>query len=222
APAARPFPRQRERWRRAAQRVEEVELEAPLDVGAAHAERRVSCAAAAAVEAAEQIVEVVEVEALGARRRAAARSTASEARLEALLRLARALRVEAPFERHLAEFVVVATLLGIREHVVGARDLLEAVLGGLVAGIHVRVVLARELAIGSAQRVGIGIARDAEDLVEVARGLSHRRLRASSCASGRRSHRTLLVSRVRTRARRLGAWCPRGARAARSARPPRS
>ena len=54
-----------------------------------------------------------------------------------------------------ADEVVVLALLGIGEGLVGDRDLLEAVLGRLVAGVAVRVVLARELAVGLLD-VGLG------------------------------------------------------------------
>ena len=44
--------------------------------------------------------------------------------------------------------VVLLALLGIAEHVVCLRDLLEAGLGLLVVGVAVRVVFARQLAVG--------------------------------------------------------------------------
>src|SRR6185369_15302806 len=47
-----------------------------------------------------------------------------------------------------AEAVVLLALLGVREQVVRALDLLEPLLGRGVTGIAVRVVLARELAVG--------------------------------------------------------------------------
>src|SRR5207248_2023598 len=46
-----------------------------------------------------------------------------------------------------AAAVVLLALLGIREHIVGLRDLLEALLRSLVARVAVRVVLARQLAV---------------------------------------------------------------------------
>src|SRR5690606_20232671 len=49
------------------------------------------------------------------------------------------------FERVAAE-VDDASLLGIRQHLVGGRDLLETLLRRLV-GVHIRVVLARQLAV---------------------------------------------------------------------------
>ena len=46
-----------------------------------------------------------------------------------------------------AQFVVLAALVRVAEHLVGLVDLLEARLGGLVARVDVRVDLARELAV---------------------------------------------------------------------------
>ena len=46
---------------------------------------------------------------------------------------------------HLADLVVLLALLGVAEHVVRGGDLLEALLGVLVAGVRVGVVLLREL-----------------------------------------------------------------------------
>ena len=46
-----------------------------------------------------------------------------------------------------AELVVLLALLGVAEHLVGLVDLLELRLGGLVAGVHVGMVLAGELAV---------------------------------------------------------------------------
>src|SRR5205823_3836857 len=72
-----------------------------------------------------------------------------------------------------AEGVVLLPLLGIREQVVRALDLLEPLLGGRVAGVAVRVVLARELAVGLLDLLGARVLRDAEDLVWVTRLRSH-------------------------------------------------
>ena len=49
---------------------------------------------------------------------------------------------------HLADLVVLLALLGVAEHVVRGRDLLEALLGVLVAGVGVGVELLGELAVG--------------------------------------------------------------------------
>src|SRR5436190_10830226 len=66
-----------------------------------------------------------------------------------------------------AEGVVLLPLLGIREQVVRALNLLEPLLGGRVAGVAVRVVRARELAVGLLDLLGARVLRDAEDLVRV-------------------------------------------------------
>ena len=69
-----------------------------------------------------------------------------------------------------AAAVVLLALVGVAEDVVGRRDLLEALLGLLVARVAVRVVLARELAVGLLDLVRRRLLVDAEDLVEVALG----------------------------------------------------
>src|ERR1035438_2755244 len=73
-----------------------------------------------------------------------------------------------------AELVVHGTLLGVAEHVVGFLDVLEAVLGGLVTGVEVRVVFASELAIGLADLLRVGFARYAEGFVVIVLGRRHR------------------------------------------------
>ena len=65
--------------------------------------------------------------------------------------------------------VVLLALLGVRERVVGALDLLEALLGRRVVGVAVGVVLARELAVRLLDLVVRRLPVDAEHLVEVAR-----------------------------------------------------
>ena len=67
-----------------------------------------------------------------------------------------------------AAAVVALALLRIAEHVVGLGDLLEALLGAGVL-VRVRVVLARELAVGLLDLVLRGLAVDAQRLVVVAR-----------------------------------------------------
>jgi hypothetical protein len=47
-------------------------------------------------------------------------------------------------------FVVLPPLAGVREDLVGVLDLLEALLGGVVARVSVWVVIAHESAVGSA------------------------------------------------------------------------
>src|SRR4029450_7318075 len=53
-----------------------------------------------------------------------------------------------PLERGVPEAIVGGAALALAQHLVGLPDLLEALLGGLVAWILVRVILERELAIG--------------------------------------------------------------------------
>jgi hypothetical protein len=76
--------------------------------------------------------------------------------------------------------VVLATLLGVGEDGEGLGDLLEPLLGCLVAGVHVRVVLARELAVGRLDLLVVGGARNAQDLVIVLLG-GHGRTIGSEC-----------------------------------------
>ena len=66
-----------------------------------------------------------------------------------------------------ADLVVLLALLRIREDVVGALDLLEALLGRLVARVLVRVVLPRELPVGLLDLVRRGVLLDAQHLIEV-------------------------------------------------------
>ena len=58
---------------------------------------------------------------------------------------------------------------GVREHVVRALHLLEALLGAVVAGVAIRVVLARELAVRLLDVVVGRVLRHAEHLVRVTR-----------------------------------------------------
>jgi hypothetical protein len=81
-------------------------------------------------------------------------------------------RVEASARRSaahsgLAQQVVLLALLGIRQHLVGLCDLLEALLGTRIVGVLVGVRLAHELAVGLLDLVGGRIAGDAERLVMV-------------------------------------------------------
>ena len=66
--------------------------------------------------------------------------------------------------------VVGRTLLGVAQHLVGVRHLLEHLLGLLVAGVLVRVVLHRLFAVGLLQGVGIDALLDAEQFVVVVLG----------------------------------------------------
>ena len=81
-----------------------------------------------------------------------------------------------------AEAVVRLPLLGVGEDVVRRLHLLEALLGGLVALVRVRVVLARELPVRLLDLVGRGALLDAERVVE---RLRHR-LRAPRACRRRR------------------------------------
>src|SRR5262249_46020838 len=63
--------------------------------------------------------------------------------------------------------VVLLALLRVAHDVVGRLDLLEALLGLVVAGIAVRVVLARQLAVGLLDLLGRGLLVDPEDRVRV-------------------------------------------------------
>src|SRR5712692_2081079 len=76
--------------------------------------------------------------------------------------------------------VVGLALLGVGEDVVGGLDLLEALLGGLVVGVGVRVVLAGELAVRLLDLVLRGVLRDAKGLVQ-------RRHSATITLAGRRT-----------------------------------
>src|SRR5690606_1717809 len=63
---------------------------------------------------------------------------------------------------HAAKSIVLATLLGIAEYLVGFAGLLEALLGYRIAGVLVRVILVRELAIGGLDLLGASGAAHAE------------------------------------------------------------
>src|SRR5712691_7011056 len=71
------------------------------------------------------------------------------------------------FERGVAEPVVGGPLLVVLQDIVGFADVLELVLGRFVAGIAVRVVLHRELAVGPLQLIGIGRFRHPKNVVKV-------------------------------------------------------
>ena len=75
--------------------------------------------------------------------------------------------VAAAHAREPALGVVLLALLGVGQHVVGVRDLLEALLGLRVAGVGVGVVLARKGPVGLLDGIRIGVLGHAEDLVEV-------------------------------------------------------
>ena len=69
-----------------------------------------------------------------------------------------------------AELVVHLPLLGVAEDVVGFLNVLEALLGGFVAGVEVGMVLARQLAVGLADIVRGGLARHPEGFVIIVLG----------------------------------------------------
>jgi hypothetical protein len=77
-------------------------------------------------------------------------------------------RTEAPgaTAERVATEVVHPALLRVGEHLVGARDVLEPLLC-LGVRVHVRVELTGKTAVGLLDRVVVGIAGDAEGLVEV-------------------------------------------------------
>ncbi len=66
--------------------------------------------------------------------------------------------------------VVGGAALGVGQHLVRLGRLLELRLGLGVVAVDVRVQLAREAAEGLLDLVGVGVARDAETLVVIARG----------------------------------------------------
>src|SRR5204863_6965614 len=78
-----------------------------------------------------------------------------------------------------AALVVLLALVGLADQVVGALDLLEALLGRVVVGVAVGVVLARELAVGLLDVLLRGLLVDAEGLV----GILHA---ATTTRAGRR------------------------------------
>ena len=91
---------------------------------------------------------------------------AADVEAEAGALAGRAARPAAAHPEHAAAVVLLA-LLRVAQDVVGRLDLLEALLGLLVAGIAVRVVLARQLAVGLLDLLGRGLLVDPEDLVRV-------------------------------------------------------
>ena len=176
----------------AAQHVHEVDRDLAFDVVAALAHGSATACttttaaaaegvddAAAAEELREEVVEGGAARVAGAAKHAlveghaAATTRASTSTAAAAGRVLvgpGALDVEALGQAHVAEFVVVLALVGVAEDLVGGRDVLELVLGGLVARVLVRVMLLGELAKGSLDLGSIGGLRDAECGVEVLHG----------------------------------------------------
>ena len=72
-----------------------------------------------------------------------------------------------------AVLVVHLALLRVAQDVVGFLDVLEALLGGLVPGVQVGMILARELPVGLADLVRGGLARNAQRFVIVVLGSRH-------------------------------------------------
>jgi hypothetical protein len=147
------------RGREAAQGVEEPDLELRLDV--APASRWLASRAALAEDIAEHVLEV----------RIAAepcpRSAAGLPGLRLLAIGARFVGIEAALDASHTELVVELALLRVAEHIVRLGDRLETLLGLAVARIHIRVVLARQLAVALLDFVSSRRPRDAESSVEV-------------------------------------------------------
>src|SRR5690606_14654069 len=112
------------------------------------------------------------------------------------------LRIEALGQGHLAELVIQGPLVGVAEHLVGVRDLLEALLGRLVAGVLVRVMAACQRPIRLLDLVLRGRPLDAQRLVEVLHG-SRGCARSLNTPSGGASPRRRTRRRERWRG---GSW----------------
>ena len=145
--------------RHARERVLEGQIDRRLEVAPSLPARLASGVAAATEQVPEQVAEV-EVD------------------------VAEGVRVEpvAGGEPALTALVVLLPLLGVAEHVVGALDLLEAILGLLVAGVLVGVIGAGEFAVRLLDLVLRRCLRDVEHLVEALR--AHSAASASSGCSG--------------------------------------
>src|SRR4051794_17764229 len=81
--------------------------------------------------------------------------------------------------------VVLLALVRVAHDVVGRLDLLEALLGRLVAGIAIRVVLARELAVRLLDLLGRRLAVDAQDGIWIAGGQLRPSYAATTTLAGR-------------------------------------
>ena len=71
-----------------------------------------------------------------------------------------------------AVLIVHLLLLRIAQNIVGFLNLLEAILGRFIARIQIRMMFAREFAVGFADVVFAGAALDAEGLIVI--GLGHK------------------------------------------------
>src|SRR5262249_34702110 len=155
----------------AVHRVEEIDFKAILGIGPAHRESSTATSALAhAATLAEQIAEQVAegADILEARRRAIARPVLASGIFAVVVLLWPLL----PRRVDLAP-VVPPALLGIAKDVVGGGDLLEHLLGRLVAGIEVGMQFLGELAIGLGDVPGTRRLRHAKNCIEV---FCHRRV----------------------------------------------
>src|SRR5918996_3119882 len=90
----------------------------------------------------------------------------------------------------LADLVVLLAPLGVADDVVGGRDLLEAFLGSLVAGVGVGVVLARQLPVRLADvLLGRAVAHPEDPVVILLEPLTLRRHRWTRPSVGHLDHR---------------------------------
>src|SRR5208337_3392451 len=117
-------------------------------------------------EVAQEVIQVAECELLPTRPPGPGPS-ATETLAERLAGAPGGLGIKARFERDVAELVVGSTLFRVGEGRIGLRNCLKAFLGRLVSGIHVGMMLARELAIGLANCVLVGVSRDSEHFVGI-------------------------------------------------------
>ena len=67
----------------------------------------------------------------------------------------------------MAVTVVRGALVRVAQHLVRLARLLESLFRGMIAGITVRMILERQLAIGTLQLLVAGLARDAQNLVVI-------------------------------------------------------
>src|SRR3954471_136543 len=160
APVAGRAPRRRrdrERDLRALERLVERDRDLGLEIGAARGLRPAGARLRAAAEQVAQ--DVAEAAGLEAAEAALARGPAAP----------RPAAAPAGAEEDPAAVVLLA-LVGVAHDVVGRLDLLEALLGLRVVRVAVRVVLARELAVGLLDLVGRRLALDAQDGIWVSLG----------------------------------------------------
>src|ERR1041385_2100631 len=139
---------ERDRGLKAAHRIEEIDIHRRFDVLSASRSRR--CGRPSSAEttessrATEQVTEIIHVEAEIARR---ARSAGARGLLSPLLIAARFFGIEAGREPGFPEFVIKFAFLWITQDFVGYRNIFELFLGFLVAGIDIRMIFSRQLAI---------------------------------------------------------------------------